>query len=151
MPFVVRFKGVLPEGKVYDQPVISLDVAATAAALAGLPQQADFDGVNLIPYLTGDKQGPPHETLYWRFWGQAAVRAGNWKYVALAGGAEYLFDLASPRHETENLIDQNPAVAERLKRTLSRWCDELHRPGLPKGELNTQEVNWYRHYLGWSE
>ncbi len=36
VPFVVHWKGVLPAGKVYEQPVSSLDIAATAIAAAGL-------------------------------------------------------------------------------------------------------------------
>jgi len=29
-----------------------------------------IDGVNLIPYLRGEAEGPPHETLYWRWTAQ---------------------------------------------------------------------------------
>jgi len=149
VPFLMRFKGVLPEGVVYDQPVISLDVAATALALAGLPPAPDLDGANLIPHLTGAEKGAPHDALYWRFWGQAAIRAGKWKYLRLADGTQYLFDLVSPEHEKKNLIQQAPAVADRLRKQLSQWADGLHRPGLPGGKPNDQEAKWYQHYLGW--
>ena len=148
VPFIMRWKGVLPEGRVYEHPVISLDVAATALALAGRPSPSDLDGADLIPYLTGAKTGPPHQALYWRFWGQAAVRAGSWKYLYLAGGTQYLFDLASPQHERRNVIGDHRALAERLRGQLSRWTEGLHRPGLPRGKLNGQETKWYQHYLG---
>lgn len=148
VPFVMRWKGVLPEGMVYQQPVISLDVAATAVALAGLPPAPDLDGVDLIPYLTGVEKCAPHEALYWRFWGQAAVRSGRWKYLRLADGTQYLFDLASPEHERKNLFIQRPAVAKELAEKLSAWTDGLHRPGLPDEGLNGQEAGWYEHYLG---
>ncbi len=148
VPFLMRWKGVLPEGAVCEQAVISLDVAATALAMAGLPASPDLDGVNLIPYLTGADKGSPHELLYWRFWGQAAVRSGKWKYLHLADGTRYLFDLASPEHEKKNLIQCEPAVAERLGKQLSRWADGLKRPGLPSGKLKDQEIKWYEHYLG---
>ena len=36
VPFVVRWKGSLPEGTVYDQPVIQLDVLPTVLAAAGV-------------------------------------------------------------------------------------------------------------------
>jgi len=80
-PFLVYWKGTLPAGKVYEQPLISLDVAATAVELAGLPKAAELDGVNVIAYLTGKKIGPVHEYLYWRWVGQAAVRGGRWKLL----------------------------------------------------------------------
>lgn len=41
------------------KPVISLDVAATAVSLAGLPQDPTLDGVNLMPFLTGANPGAP--------------------------------------------------------------------------------------------
>ena len=37
VPFVAAWPGKIPGGQVFDHPVISLDVAATAVALAGLP------------------------------------------------------------------------------------------------------------------
>jgi len=62
----VPLKGTIPAGQVYDQPVISLDVAATAVELAGLGKDAKLDGVNIVPYLTGEKSGAPHEALFRR-------------------------------------------------------------------------------------
>ena len=38
-----------------------------------------MDGVNLLPYLTGEKTGAPHEALYWRFGAKHAIRKGDWK------------------------------------------------------------------------
>ena len=40
-----------------------------------------LDGVNLLPYLDGKNTGAPHETLYWRFGEQMAIRQGDWKLV----------------------------------------------------------------------
>jgi len=82
-PFIVRWPGHVPEGKVYDMPVSLLDIYATAVAAAGaIPPPKTLDGVDLIPYLNGEKSERPHETLYWGFqdiskrW---AVRQGDWK------------------------------------------------------------------------
>lgn len=51
VPFIVNWPAGLPKGLVYNKPVISLDVAATCMALAGLPKTDKLDGTNLIPYL----------------------------------------------------------------------------------------------------
>ena len=55
VPFVVQWKGKLPAGKTYDQPIIQLDILPTALAAAGVEVKADWklDGVNLLPFLEG--------------------------------------------------------------------------------------------------
>src|SRR5207244_1370059 len=40
-----------------------------------------LDGVNLLPFLLGKNASQPHETLYWRFGAQMAIRHGAWKLV----------------------------------------------------------------------
>ena len=149
VPFVARWKGVIPEGLVYREPVSALDIAATAVANAGLDIPPVLDGVNLIPYLTGEATGAPHETLFWRFWTQSAVRKGNWKYLTVGDQVEYLFDLGTDMHEKVNLISEHPEIAAELRKELEAWADTLQNPvGIPTGSLNPQEVNWYNHHLG---
>ncbi len=88
IPFCVQWKGKLPAGKTYDHPVVQLDILPTELAAAGVEVNPEWklDGVNLLPYLTGEKTEQPHETLYWRYGDQWAVRHGDWKLVAGVGG-----------------------------------------------------------------
>ena len=67
----------------YDQPVIQLDILPTALAAAQveIPIRCKLDGVNLLPYLSGENAEPPHDALYWRFGQQMAIRQGDWKLV----------------------------------------------------------------------
>jgi arylsulfatase A-like enzyme len=51
IPFIMSWKGTLPAGKVYEKPIISLDIAATAIEMAGLKPDKALDGVNLMPFL----------------------------------------------------------------------------------------------------
>ncbi len=83
VPLFVQWKGHVPAGKVYDQPVISLDILPTAIAAAGSQPATDWqlDGVSLLPYISGQNASSPHEALYWRFGPQWAIRQGNWKLV----------------------------------------------------------------------
>jgi arylsulfatase A-like enzyme len=148
MPFIMSWPGRLPAGKVYDQPVSTLDIAATAVALAGIPSDDRLDGVNLIPHLTGEDQKPPHESLYWRFQDQAAVRSGKWKYIQAGSEANYLFDVTSDEHEKHNLITEHPEIARDLKAKLSDWTSRLAPPGDPDHLLNAQEKKWYQYYFG---
>ncbi len=150
VPFIVSWPKELPKGAEYDNPVTSLDVAATAMAAAGQSKPTELDGTDLVPYLTGDKKGDPHKALYWRFWNQAAIRMGKWKYLQLGSAARFLFDMESPEHENENLIDKHPEIAERLRNNLEKWTLELEVPGIPDGKLNGQEAVWFKHYFGLS-
>jgi arylsulfatase A-like enzyme len=52
-------------------------------AAAGVSKQPhiNLDGVNLIPYLQGEVESSPHKQLFWRSWGQMAIRQGDWKLV----------------------------------------------------------------------
>jgi len=143
-PFVVYWKGVIPGGKTYSNPVISLDVAATANALARLPDDPVLDGVNLIPYLTGKNKSVPHEKLYWRWSGQAAIRKGNWKYL-MGGDREYLFDLAADKEEKNNLLQENQELARQLRSDLETWSQSLQPPGLPRKNTAVADryFDWY--------
>jgi uncharacterized sulfatase len=148
-PFIVYWKGRIPPGQVYDHPVISLDVAASAVELAGLPKAPELDGVNLVPYLTGKKKGAPHEVLYWRWFGQAAIREGKWKYL-LGEDRRYLFDMEADIEEKQNLVEKHPEIASRLEARLAKWSEQLDPPGLDhavKGMGN----NYFDYYLDGKE
>ena len=137
-PFVAAWPGRIPAGKIYEHPVINLDVAATAVALAGLPPDDKLDGVDLMPFLAGEKTGTPHATLYWRWRTQAAVLEFPWKLIRLGPGEHYLFDVTTPEGETKNLITQHPDIAARLDARLKTWSDALQPPGLP-ADINQQD------------
>jgi uncharacterized sulfatase len=128
-PWLAYWKGTIPGGQVYAHPVISLDVAATAVAMAGLDPDPKLDGVNLLPFFTGQDASAPHDALYWRWVAQAAIREGNWKLL-VGGRHSYLFDLASDPGETRNWIDQEPEIAQRLRQRLETWASGLQPPGL---------------------
>ena len=144
VPFVVYCKGRIPGGQVYEHPVISLDVAATAVSLAGLPAAPELDGVDLIPYLEGKKAGAPHEALFWRWTGQFAVRSGKWKYIR-GDERRYLFDVESDIAESKNVIAQHPEIASRLDAKLDEWSQGLTPPGLddPLGAPGRDYFDFY--------
>ncbi|MCA9231646.1 MAG: sulfatase-like hydrolase/transferase [Planctomycetales bacterium] len=146
VPFIVRWRSRLPAGGIYNEPVISLDVAATALAIAEQPRDESSDGVNLMPYLTGETAGAPHDALYWRWIAQSAIREGNWKYLR-GGTRQYLFDLEADAEEKHNLLDRQPRIAERLANKLELWSQELSPPGLELAELPGAWQQYYDYYL----
>ena len=135
VPFVACWPNGLPAGTVCAHAVSSLDVLPTALAASGREVSAEWklDGVNLLPFLNGQRTDAPHEALFWRFRSQAAVLAGKWKLVYLAPNSWRLFDTTNPNGEksANDLARVHPDKLAELKRLLSAWDATLKTPGLP--------------------
>jgi len=131
VPWFVQWKGHLPAGKTYDQPVIQLDIHATALAAAGvaITPEMRLDGVNLLPYLKGENGEPPHQALYWRFGRQMAIRMGDWKLVRhnQSDGLE-LYNLKDDIGESKDLAQSNSDKLNELKAAWDKWNGTLEEP-----------------------
>jgi arylsulfatase A-like enzyme len=129
VPYMVQWKAKLPAGTVYNMPVVSLDIVPTAVAAAGGSIEASsVDGVNLVPYLTGQNAGRPHETLYWRFGPQWAIRKGDLKLSKPPQSDVQLFDLAQDVGETRNLAAEKPQLVAELQKDYDAWDAQLKKP-----------------------
>ncbi len=136
VPFVVRWPGVLPAGTRYDHPVSALDIAATIVDLADAPvaPERPLDGVNLVPYLTGDNTDRPHEALYWYMIerGRLAARIGDLKFIQLEDGTPpMLFDLAADVGEATNLHNARPDDTATLRDRFDVWAEPMVLPLAP--------------------
>jgi len=132
VPFVVQWRGRLPDGKVYDEPVMSIDVFATSAALAGarVPESHKLDGVNIVPHLAGEIKTPPHDVLHWRSGGKTgkwAVRQGQYKLVKEDAELE-LFDLSADIGEKKNIAGEKREIVQKLQKLHDAWNAELIEP-----------------------
>jgi arylsulfatase A-like enzyme len=134
VPYLVQWKGTLPAGKVYEQPVIQLDIQPTVLAAAGVEaKNARFDGVDLLPYLQNKLTAAPHETLYWRFGDQMAIRHGNYKLVKAVGiDQRQLFDLAADIGESKDLSAEKPEIVKDLTSRYDAWNKTLPEPRWPQ-------------------
>ncbi|MBI1390346.1 MAG: sulfatase-like hydrolase/transferase [bacterium] len=82
VPFIGRWPGKIPAGSVQDAPAGTIDVFPTILKLAGvkLPHDREIDGVDIMPLLTGENTGAPHEYLFaLKGVNLAMVRSGPWK------------------------------------------------------------------------
>lgn len=134
VPFIAAWPGRIPGGQLFDEMVWSLDAVATAVALAGAPVDERIEGVNLIPWLTGERSGPLHDALAWRWRTQASILTDDWMFVRLGNERRYLFptqELGTQRAE-HNRIDEFPEVAQRLEEQLRAIADTWKTPGLPE-------------------
>jgi arylsulfatase A-like enzyme len=128
VPYLIRWPAALPAGKVYEEPISTLDVYPTfcAAAGVGIPEEMNLDGVNLLPYLQGEEGGAPHDQLYWFQSDRGALREGDWKlHVATANRPPRLHNLKEDPGELRDLAEENVEVYERLQNDWKTFAAEL--------------------------
>jgi arylsulfatase A-like enzyme len=133
VPFLMQWKGVTSP-TVYDQPVNSLDVLATIADLSGAPLNPEkpLDGVNLIPYVTGEKQGAPHKAIFLRgdgSEGSYAVRMGDYKIITYNGGkGRQMFNLEKDISEEKDITEEFPERFKEIDNVRAEWSKGLIEP-----------------------
>jgi arylsulfatase A-like enzyme len=142
VPFLAKWPSRLPAGKVYDQPVIQLDILPTVLTAVEITTDQKLDGVDLLPYLQGTRTGPPHEALYWRFGQQMAVRQGDWKLVRYDMNVEAkkgvspakLYNLAADIGEQKDLSADHPDKVKQLQAEWEKWNADNVPPGWGGGK-----------------
>ncbi|MEK6239578.1 MAG: sulfatase-like hydrolase/transferase, partial [Planctomycetales bacterium] len=124
VPMLIQWKGTLPAGNVYREPALSVDLFATAAAAAKatLPKNRTIDGVDLAPYLLGEKKGRPRASLFWRLGRRTAIRLGDWKLLRNprrgSGDAWSLYHLTEDVSESNDLAATRP---DKKRELLAAW------------------------------
>ncbi len=136
VPFIVSWPGVLQQDQVFDGLTSSLDIFTTATAAAGLsiPQEHIVDGVNLLPFLKGEKQGDPHATLFWRKLEEGAARIGDYKWITVEGFGSVLYNLAEDIGESNDLSSNNASENEQLSTQYQEWEANMKSPRWLEGE-----------------
>ena len=137
VPFVMNWPQVIPSGSMNQDPVVSFDFAPTFFELAGGEISADtkFDGVNLLPFILGQKNAPPHEELKWRFTISAAIRDGDWKLIRLPDRLPMLYHLSTDIAEQNDLALKNLEKTEELLKKLGDWDVNLPHPVFLEGAV----------------
>ena len=130
VPFLVSWPAKLKQSGRYSHPISALDIYPTVLAATEIDDHSGkpLDGVNLLPYLSGNSQGPPHQTLYWRYSDGAgyAVRHGKYKMVMSGYKQEFfLFNLDIDPYEHHNLASQKPQLLADMKVRYANWNKEL--------------------------
>lgn len=120
VPFVARWPGKLPAGRVSDDFLTALELLPTFAKAAGakLPD-VKLDGFDALPVLAGEKPSP-REEMFWQRRGDVAARVGKWKWVqSKVGGG--LFDLTKDIAEAKDLSGERPDDLAMVKSRFESW------------------------------
>ena len=125
VPLILRWPGRLPAGKTSAQMAMTMDLTASIIAVTGtaMPSGHRFDGINIIPTLTGESPLIERE-FFWRIVRpnilQKAVRSGRWKLL-IDSRQFLLFDLQTDFAERNDLAAQHPELVLKLKRRMAEW------------------------------
>lgn len=135
VPLLMRWTGVLPAGETYKRPVSALDLLPTSlAAVEAHVVPQNLDGVNLLPFLRGEKGTAPHDALFWRRGIAAAVRVGPWKLIRIDGHPSALINLVEDLHERTNRLQEEPDRVRNLMDRLAEWERGLSPPKWVEGD-----------------
>lgn len=130
VPYIIQWKGQIDKKSKYDFPVSTFDLLPTFYAAGGgdVKDLKNVDGVNLLPYLKGDKSERPHQSLFWKKETRAAVRNGDWKLIRYSDRPAELYNIEEDISEQNNLAATYPDKVKELFKELYEWELTLERP-----------------------
>ncbi len=131
VPFIARWPGQVPAGRVCDTFFSGMDLLPTCAALAGVARRSrlPIDGADVSPLFRGDEPAPPREAFpYYQGAFLDAVRRGCWKLHvgrhgrdAVPGPLTELYDLETDPGESRDIAAAHPDVVRRLLADAGRF------------------------------
>ncbi len=142
VPTIFSMPAVLPQGKEYHGLIANFDFYSTIASVTTGAIPKHCDGVDLVPYLRGDRTDQPHEYLFWlnnqpddavrRH--LIAVRWRDWRlYKKYKKDPWQLFDLKSDPREEQDTAAKHPDIVKQLAAEHAAWAKTLAPLGkIPK-------------------
>ncbi|WP_437223317.1 sulfatase-like hydrolase/transferase [Planctomicrobium sp. SH661] len=145
VPGLVEWPGKIQPDTVITAPCSTLDYLPTIASLLGikLPDRP-YDGINILPLLTG-KQQERGRSIGFHFRDALAWSGERFKLIAAEQGRGQtdaatdfenkrfeLFDLSTDPGESQDLSAQHPDVVQSMKAELKEWVDSVEKSRVGK-------------------
>ncbi len=150
VPMIIRLPGKEAAGSRFSNMVSSMDIFTTSIAYAGIEMMPGriLDGVNLVPYITGENNKPPHEYLFWQRGISKVVRNNEYKLVMNEySGDEILYDLKQNKYENPDVASDNPMIVNELKKAFKDWEKSNKPPMWPSVIYFTAVKDGVRYYF----
>jgi arylsulfatase A-like enzyme len=146
VPFIMSWPNKIKPNKAFNGLTSSLDIFSTSISAAKLNAKENLvlDGVNLLPFLNGEKIGNPHKDLYWRKLEESGARFNNYKLIKLKDFGETLYDLSNDISETKDLSKKDTTIVNLLNTKLSNWETKMMNP-LWQEEPEWMDVTYHIH------
>lgn len=141
-PFIIHWPaGAVQQGTLLRQPLQLTSVLPTLLEAADVDWPAEMNG-NPVPAPEGTsflnllRQDPASSTsresmdtqtgtLYWEHAGNGAIRRGDWKLVRTYPGPWELYNLGKDPTELDDVVGENPDLAESLLSDWAQWADRV--------------------------
>ena len=165
IPYIVSYPNKIPKGKIYDGRVSNLDIFSTVASVAGVDlnrndlRDIKFDGVNILPYLSGGNEGEPERILFNKSGDYSFLIKDGWKLqVDLVQNKKWLYNLKRDPTEKINLIESDIEKLNELELILSNKLSEQVKPIWPSlldwpifiDKTLDEKVNKTDEYIFWA-
>lgn len=134
VPFIARWPGRIPAGRVSPDMLSSLDVFPTLLDAAGLAAPDNLDGTSALSFLTTRAASSPRSVFYYYLGDRIeGVREGPWKLrIAPApGGAQgepALYHLDEDPEEKYDRAEAYPDLTTRLQAAMEAFDAEARQP-----------------------
>lgn len=138
VPFIVRWPGVVPQGKTDSTSVITaVDLLPTFLEVAGvaLPDGYEPDGQSALSAFKGEKFTRT-KPIFWEWrggdnqdytWPSLAIRDGKWKLLVNKETQKMeLYNIENDWAEKKNVAAEQPEVVQQLSAKIDAW-----KAGLP--------------------
>lgn len=147
VPFIARWPGEIPEGKVSEEVIAFQDLFPTFAEMAGAEVSGVIDGISVLEALKGEEVQARRDFLYWdyghcrRFYDQA-VRLEDWKGIRLGKekGKIQLYDLATDVGEETDVSTEHPDVVAKIESIMDNAVTP--NPRYPIGKVYKGGAIW---------
>jgi len=148
IPFIMNMPGKVSPGK-FTGLTSAMDIFATSFSMAGGDKTPKpLDGVDLTPFLNGEKSGSPHEKLFWRKQEGSAVRIGDWKLIKTSGLPEMLYNLKEDIGESKNLAGKYPVKVQGMLKELTAWEQDKIDPLWYEAKIyDKKRKEFYEYYM----
>ncbi len=146
VPFIMSWPDQIKPNQKFDGLTSSLDIFTTSMAAAQIKPDEELilDGVNLLPYINNEKQGNPHQELYWRKLEESAARIGDFKLINLKDFGSTMYNLSFDLGEIEDISSQDTATYHELLKKFSIWEANMIAPHWREGKP-WEDVTYYIH------
>ena len=130
VPCIMKLPSVIKSGTTYNNPISMLDMLPTFLNVAGgdASKIEGLDGVDLIPYVTGNNAKIPHDILFWKKENRGIVRKGDWKLLRFPDRPAELYNIKNDISENNDLAAKYPEKVREMFKDLFTWEGGLERP-----------------------